>query len=104
MLKDSSALDLLCDRLNRLVEHIDECIDKHGEALVLGDLDAAQAPCDGTCNHHPLTSEAAEDTDRAAAAIEAGKAAALADAEALAKERETASPTANGTQAHTGTV
>ena len=49
MLRDGSTLDSLCDRLDAVLEAIDVCVETHGEARVMGELDAAAAACEGAC-------------------------------------------------------
>ena len=82
MLRDSSALDILCDRLDQLMGAINKCVRKHGEGNVLGELDEAVPPCDGACDFHPFTSliatKAFEGKALQQAAVEAVEAARLA--------------------------
>jgi len=54
-LQHGSTLEALCGRLVVLLEHVDSCIAKHGEANVIADLDAATKPCSGSCNFHAVT-------------------------------------------------
>lgn len=55
-LRDGSSLEALCDRLDMVLRHVDGCIKRHGEALVMGELDDTTPPCSGTCNFHTTTS------------------------------------------------
>ena len=69
-LRDGSTLEALCDRLDRVLAHINDCIGLYGEESVMGELDGATPPCAGSCDFNARTSASA--TARASGAAGAG--------------------------------